>query len=90
MYCHDCKATTEGVTDLGIILCSNCKSEDVEELRGCERCGEYTLNRLCDDCKEEIDKIISNAISDIESAPKSRLDYVTARDLFLERVEELE
>jgi len=88
--CNDCGAVTEGVLDYGIILCSDCKSPDVEPMRCCERCGELTPNRLCDDCTEEIDRIISDAIADIENAPNGRLDYRTARDLFLERIEELE
>ena len=88
--CNDCGAITKGETDLGRVICGSCKSEDVEEMRECERCGELTLNTICDDCKREVDEIISNAIAEVENAPNSRLDYVTARDIFLERIEELE
>lgn len=89
--CENCGYQGEDyIRDLGIILCPTCKSMDIEDLTPCVRCGAYTDSRLCPDCKEEIDKILSDAIAEIENAPNSDIDYILARDLLIERVEELE
>lgn len=74
----------------GAVFCPECRSDDIEELVRCLRCETWGDNYLCEDCKREIDEAISGAISNIRLAPNKTLGYLEARDLLIERVEELD
>ena len=94
MYCNNCQSFIEGQTyevgpesiDPPETVCELCGSDDIEDSEDCPYCDEQkrTDQDMCDDCQEKFDRIISNAIAEIEK--EFLIDYKEAVYL-LERKE---
>lgn len=71
-------------------LCIVCGSEDVTELKKCERCGEWQEDYICKGCRNDIDMIISEAVSKIQKVtPSKSIGYMDALNMLIDRVEDL-
>lgn len=94
MYCNNCKSFIEGQTyevgpesiDPPETVCEVCGSDDIEDSEDCPYCDEQkrTDQDMCDNCQEQFDRIVSNAIAEIEK--EFLIDYKEAVYL-LERKE---
>ena len=93
-YCESCKSFVEGKTyevgpesiDPPETVCEVCGSDDLEDSEDCPYCDEQkrTDQDMCDNCQEQFDRIIRNAIAEIEK--EFLIDYKEAVYL-LERKE---
>jgi len=93
-YCESCKSFVDGKTyevgpesiDPPETVCEVCGSDDLEDSEDCPYCEEQkrTEQDMCDDCQEKFDRIVSNAIAEIEN--ELCIDYKEAVYL-LERKE---
>jgi len=93
-YCNDCRDFVTGKT-YGVLsesteppetICELCGSDDIEDSEDCPYCDEQkrTDQDMCDNCQEQFDRIIRNAITEIEK--EFLIDYKEAVYL-LERKE---
>ena len=93
-YCNDCREFVTGKTyevgpesiDPPETVCELCGSDDLEDSEDCPYCDEQkrTDQDMCDNCQEQFDRIVSNAIAEIEK--EFLIDYKEAVYL-LERKE---
>jgi len=93
-YCNDCREFVNGKTyEVGPesaeppeTVCELCGSDDIEDSEDCPYCDEQkrTDQDMCDNCQEQFDRIVRNAIAEIEK--EFLIDYKEAVYL-LERKE---
>ena len=93
-YCNDCREFVTGKTyEVGPesteppeTVCEFCGSDDIEQADNCPYCGDPIRSEqdMCDDCQEKFDRIVRNAIAEIEK--EFLIDYKEAVYL-LERKE---
>ena len=75
-YCNDCREFVTGQTyEVGPesteppeTICDICGSDDIEDSEDCPYCDEQkrTEQDMCDNRQEKFDRIVGNAIAEIE------------------------
>ena len=76
-YCNDCRDFVTGKTyEVGPesteppeTVCDLCGSDNIEDSEDCPYCDgqKRTDQDMCDDCQEKFDRIVGNAIAEIEN-----------------------
>lgn len=98
-YCHCCKGIVDAdifmdkSTGATLVRCLNCGTYDLDGITHCEICGEempeFHYPRLCDDCGQEVNQFLNEAIDNIRNMTSTPLERNDVIDIIGEELNRL-